>query len=165
MISDIKWGLVSSTYIIWVLMATVTRSVFVWVLVPHSSGGWGYASLGSGISSIRLLHLWQHILTLANLGGVLHAVCLLNEEHTAMVLWSLHYLWSCSSIFVIDIEILIWLRTLRAIWIVVLTYLLLYRLLILRLWCSISCSESSKARTIHLLLKQVASICVMNIVL
>jgi hypothetical protein len=159
------WWLVASTNVVWVLVSTVSWSIFMRVLVTHSSRGWGYPTLRSGITSILLVYLWKHVFALANLWRIFHAIGLLDEEHASMILWSLDNFWPRSSILIIDIEILIWLWALWTIWIVVLTGLLLHCLLILWFRCSISCPESSKTWTIHLFLQKIARISVMNITL
>lgn len=115
------------------------------------------------VTSTLLEIIWQifriNIFSLSNLGTVFQAICLLHEEHVAMILWSLCNLWPCSPIFTVDSESLIsgW-----ALYSIVrsgsinsrATNLIIMAMVVFSSWrCSISCPETTISWRIHLLLQ------------
>jgi len=146
------WWLVSSTDIVWVFVPTVPGSVFVWVVVINSCGSWSDSTLRPSVTPVGLVHLWDHVFALANLGWILHTISLLNEEHTSVILGRLNNFRPSSSILIVGIEVLVRLWTLWTILITVLASLLLRDLLILWLWSSICRPEPTETWTIHLFL-------------
>ena len=116
-------------------------------------------SLTDGVTTSALItkrwHFLIHFLPLAQMGAILHAVCLLNEKHVSMVLGSLHDFRSCSSVFSAHLIALVWLWRHRPICMsmrsnpIILKALLLHFSIIL---VTISSSESTKSRWVHLLL-------------
>lgn len=158
---------ITSTDVTWVLMPWVAWSVFMAILVSNSCGGRSYSSLTGCVTSVRI-HFWLHIFSLSNLRAIFHAICLLYEKHISVIMRRFHNFWSSPSVFHINSVRIVRLWTLWPMRLVISIWLadLTLRILILIfVWCSISCPESSKPRIVHLLLKQVAWVGVMNIIL
>lgn len=111
----------------------------------------------------------MNILSLTYLRTVLHAVCLLYKEHVSVILWGLHYLGSSSSIFNIHSEPLVWWWALWAMVIAMSHLILASHLVVLTILClrslrsSISSSEATKTRRVHLFLQQIAWTSIMDI--
>ena len=164
-VSSEVWRLVSSTDVVWVLVPTVARSVFVRVIVVNGCGSWGDSTLRPSVTPVGLVHLREHVFPLTNLGWILHAIGLLNEEHTSVVLRSLDNFRPSSPILIVGVEVLVRLWTLWTILITVLASLLLRDLLILWLWSSICRPEPTETWTIHLFLQQVTRVGIMNVAL
>lgn len=123
-------------------------------VVADCSGGWGQTSVTWGVTSALVVveGAWKlvQIFPLADLGRVLQAVCLLDEEHVPMVLRCLHYFRHCLARVYVCFRRL----GLRRLWNLV--------LLSLRLWRSVSCSEATKSGLIQLLLSLEAGIGICN---
>jgi hypothetical protein len=157
------------------LMTWMTRSIFLSDLILAKGGGsWGHTSLASGVSSALVYivrdHFWKHVFPLTNLWTIFHTVCLLNKEHVSMILRSFHNFWSGSSILHIDPKTLVGLRALRSVMIVLAhvvrtsTLPLVVALIVFRAWWGpISSPKPSKSGRIHLLLKKVTWVRIMDI--
>lgn len=163
------------TYIM-IIMPRVTWSVLLsHCILTDGSCGRCHSSLAGGITSSTLVdivwnHLWHHIFPLANLWTIFHGVCLLNKEHVSMILRRFYNLRSGASILNIDTETLVGLRRLRPVLDIgthvvrLAPNLVIVTVMIFRSrWCSISRPKTSKSWWIHLLLKQIARISVMNV--
>ena len=158
---------IPSTDVIWVFMLPwMSWAVFMAILVSNSCGGRSNSSLAGCVTPIRM-HLRKHIFPLSNLWTIFHTVGLLDEKHIPMILRGFGNFWSSPSIINIYASILIWLWTywpVRHI-IICLRSLIVLLLILILVGCSISRPESSKPRTVHLLLKQVARVSIMDIIL
>ena len=123
-------------------------------VVADCSGGWGQTSVTRGVASALVVveGAWKlvQVFPLADLGRVLQAVCLLDEEHVPVVLRCLHYFRHClARVYVCFCRLGLW-----RLWNLV--------LLSLRLWRSVSCSEATKSGLIQLLLSLEAGVGICN---
>jgi len=173
----------------WVLVVTVTTSADImrvfktrvaWsvfgaysILVSNGGGCRGDSSLARGVSASTLFivirnHFGHNIFALSNLRTIFHAVSLLDEKHVAVVLWSLHNLGTSSTVLNIDSEALVRLWTYRPVIILArsvgYSHLIIMRILILRSRrSSIGGPEATKSGWVHLLLKKIAWVSIMDI--
>lgn len=160
---------------IMVIMPWVTRSIFLSnTILPQSCGCGCHATLASWITPSALVdiirdHFWHYIFSLAYLWTVFHTVCLLNKEHISMILGCFNDLWSGTSVVNIHAEALIRLRWLWPVMVVrphivrSTTNLMIITVLLLSRWSPVSSSKTSKPWGIHLFLKKVTWIGIMNI--
>lgn len=165
----------TSADIMGVLKTRVTWSIFgaYSILISNGGGCRSNSSLTCRISSSTLFiivryHFGDYIFALSNLRTIFHAVCLLDEEHVAMILRSFYDLWASSAVLDVHSETLVWLRTDGSVvvgtWRVGDTHVILMSVLVL--WSrrsSIGSPESTKSWWVHLLLQQVARVCIMDI--
>lgn len=119
------------------------------VVVADCSRGWGQTSVTGRVASalVEVEWAWKlvQVFALADLGRVLQAVCLLDEEHVPVVLRCLHYFRHCLARVYVSFRRL----GLRRLWNLV---------LLLRLWRSVCCSEATKSGLIQLLLSLEAGV-------
>ena len=145
----------------WTVFMTIT------ILITIGCSGRCESTLTCDVSAIVTSTLLEiiyqifriNIFSLSNLGAVLQTICLLHEEHVAMILWSLCNLWPCSPIFTVDSESLISGWALNSI---VRsgsinpspTNLIVIAMVVFSSWrCSISSPETTISWRIHLLLQ------------
>ena len=166
----------TSAYIMRIFKTRVTWSVFGAYTILVSDGGScrSDSSLTGRVSASALFiiirnHLGNNVFSLPNLRTIFHAISLLNEEHVAMVLWSLHDLGASSAVLNIDAEALVGLWTLGSVMIiwsgcVCSTHLIILRILVLRSRrSSIGGPEAAKSWWVHLLLQKIAWVGIMDI--
>lgn len=166
----------TSAYIMRILKTGVAWSVLGAYTILVSNGGScrGDSSLASRISASTLFiiirnHFRHYVFALSNLRTVFHAIGLLDEEHVAVVLRSLHDFGASSAVLNIDSETLVRLWAYRSVMVIGArsvgdSHLILMRILILRSRrSSISSPEATKSGGVHLLLKKVAWVSIMDI--
>ena len=174
----------------WMLVVTVTTSAYImrvfktrvaWsvlgaytILVSNGSSCRGDSSLARRVTASTLFiiirnHFRHYVFALPNLRTVFHAISLLDEEHVAVVLWSLDNFWASSAVLNINSETLVRLWTNRPVIVIRArsvsdSHLILMCILILRSRrSSISSPEATKSRWVHLLLKKIARVSIMDI--
>ena len=174
----------STTNVVRILMARMAWPVFLAyaILIAQSRCCRCDSSLTWNVATSALKHgvwqhLWYNVFPLADLRAVFQTVCLLGEENVSMIVRSLDNLRSSPAIFNIHAEALVWLGTLRTIeisiestyhWTVhsfTASYWMIKRIMMIFIGLrgSICRSEAAKSRRIHLLLKQIARIGVVDV--